>query len=126
MGINIYFRMIEHNISDVPVELLLPPLTGVLYLSRAVWKLKGDEAVAWEGCCDDGEGWDGRVGLCMSCMLGVVATGVCEGFREVGVYTTGVLTLDERAGLVVLVSEGRIGEDGFWVGMPHLARKTLR
>ena len=94
-----------------------------------MWKLNGDVAVAEEGgCCGEDEGWDGRVGLCRSCMLGVVTAGVLRVFREVGVYTTGGLTLDERAGLVVLVSEGRIGEeeDGFWVGMPHLARKTLR
>ena len=115
----------------VPAALLLSPLTGVLYLSSAVWKLNGDVAVADEGgCCGDGEECEGRVGLCMSCIVGVaIAADVCGGFPETGVYTIGVLTLDERAGLVVLVSEGRLGEEeeeDCWVELPHLIRKALR
>ena len=92
-----------------------------------MWKLKGDEAVAWEGgCCGDGKGCEGRVGLCTSCMLGVVAADVCGGFREAGVYTIGVLTLDERAGLAALVSVLMLREEEDWTEMPALVRKALR
>lgn len=92
-----------------------------------MWKLKGDEAAAEEGCCcGDGEGCER---LCMSCMLGAVTAGECEGFREAGVYTIGDLTLDNRIGLVVLVSVLRLGEEEEeeeWTEVPHLVRKALR